>query len=187
MNRHSFLAPESKKKEFSYDLRKAAERAAKTLRGSLDTSRKRTKWGLKLEAQMVAETYHILRNRGKYYTPKNLNMEFHYTVEPNKKKKKRILRPDIIFRGEGGKEQPVEFKVLHRTPIKRDSTLSQGARSKWEDGIEQAEEYWKYGNISKSIVIVAYLGPDPDDSFDLHLYKRMVSEFHKDYIEVIAC
>ena len=186
MNRHGFFTPESKKK-FSNDLRRAAETAAKTLKGSLDTSRKRTKWGLKLEAQMVAETYHILRSMGNNYTPKNLDMEFHYTVEPNRKKKRRTLRPDIIFRGVGGKEQPVEFKVLHRTPIKRDGTLSQGARSQWEDGIEQAEEYCKYGNVSKSIVIVAYLGPDPDDSFDLRLYKRLVSEFRKDYIEVIAC
>ncbi|MHB1708744.1 MAG: hypothetical protein ACYCT2_04630 [Thermoplasmataceae archaeon] len=162
---------------FDNDLKRAAISAAKTLRDSVDTTQeRRTKWGLKLEHQMVAETYHLLRNMGKY-TPDNLTMEFHYTLKDPVSSKKHIHRPDFIFSSRTNKDQPVEFKVAHRNPVKSDGSLSNPICEMYSEGYKQLLSYSNIENISNLILVVAYLGPK--DGFNLNPFSTLLKEYHK--------
>ena len=178
---------------FLLDLKNAAIEAASILRNSADsTNDRKEKRGIKLEVQMVAETYHVLRKRG--YDPYNLLLEFHYGSGRN-----NIFYPDMIYRmREGEPEIPVEFKSISSLPIKNEGSLSKASKNALSEGFEQLLEYVSIDefDIKNACLVVAYLGTEegPDSGLFTKLAKEFLgksngSDLRKKGIpiEVIAC
>lgn len=149
---------------FFDDLKKASGEAAKLMRDSVHMKDgiERYYWGIRLEAQVVAEVYHILREKG--YSTNELYLEYWYNKRKNGEYKK--MKADLMY-GETYSVQLAEFKVMFDGHLYQDGSIKKNGRDIVKKEYGKLKDYSAFSEVSDLFLVVAYVGPQ-------ELYRKKV-------------
>jgi len=172
---------------FTEDLEKAADAAAKILRNDVTSDDDvRVYREMRQEADFVAETYHILRNK---YRAEDFFLEYVYREKVKVWDKERHLKPDLIYETKEG-DEVVEFRVLWDGDIEADTSKIKSSRkgliSRY---VTKLMAYRKLPNkIASLTLVIAYLGPEKLDKrqrFAIDTFKESITGLVHDYSKMM--
>lgn len=162
--------------DFFDDLRDAAKEGAKILRDQVDIKEKDfKKKGVAFEFQLVAEIYHILKNRGyKAGFRDGLFLETNYGG----------LHVDLVYTVSSGEEHLVEIKPV-RTLKKMCNGLKKGNITRINKDLDKLKELDDI-KISEKILVIGFIGDNSEckqEEFD----KVVRSTFKAGQVKLITC
>ena len=162
--------------DFSDDLRDAAEEGARILRDQVDVKENDfKKKGVAFEFQLVAETYHILKNKGyKAGFREGLFLETNYGG----------WHVDMVYTDSSGNEHLVEVKPV-RTLKKMCGGLEKGYITKINKDLDKLKEL-DHKKISEKILVIGFIGDNSEceqEEFD----KVVRSTIKEGNVKLITC
>ncbi len=160
---------------FMEDLKNAAIKATRLMRDQVDSDKiKFNKKGVVYEAQLVAETYHILRNE-KYEAgfEEGLFLERKYGT----------LRVDMVFTGSDEKKHLVEFKPIRK--LENDKSLKKTDIDNINKDLFKLKEL-SYNEIVERILIVGFIG-DSNECGEQEFDKIVRTAIKAGKVHLITC
>ena len=144
-----------------------SKETAKELRSLVELSKdKEYSYGERYEAQLVAEVYHKLRERG--YEVSDI------LIEGNRNKKKNgkeyMLYADIVYWAE--KYTIVEVKAFYYGFLKKNGEINSGAAERVRKDYRKLMGYSTRSDVDSLAMVIAYVGSN--DNFNEKIYRNSV-------------
>ena len=110
---------------------------------------------MRLEAQLVAETYHLLREEG--YNEKSFFMEYYYVKKIGNENRK--LKADLIY-GDDESTHVVEFKAIKNRNLKEGGDFRSSTKKIIKDTYDKLIDYSAFKEVGYLAMVIAFLGPN---------------------------